>query len=162
MIPFAPIVRLALVEIEDNNANDVFDKNKDARTTSVSVNVFGNEHSRLNSLEHHVPIIESRHVSLLDESELTYMTKSNSVMTRVPLETTPLKIRHDTDTDETYSEHEEDQIQADAHEVQLKPSRRVLRLDYAELNVTGRKLMEKKEKKKVKAALVYLLMLQIL
>ena len=50
---------------EDANHNDVFEigevlgtfnQEKESRTTSVSVNVFANEHSRSNSLEHFVPI----------------------------------------------------------------------------------------------------------
>jgi hypothetical protein len=77
-------------EIDMNNVTVVFNPERESRTTSVSVNVFGNEQSRSNSVEHFVPMSESRHFSL-DETEFRRMTRSRSALKRVPLETTPLK-----------------------------------------------------------------------
>ena len=101
---------------EDANHNGevlgTFNQEKESRTTSVSINVFANDHSRSNSLEHFVPILESRHASL-DESELIRVTESNSMMIRGPLETTPLKPSQNPIDEETDSDDVKDQHHAD-------------------------------------------------
>ena len=78
----------------------------------MSINVFANDHSRSNSLEHFVPILESRHASL-DESGLIRVTESNSTMIRGPLETTPLKPSQNPIDEETDSDDVKDQHHAD-------------------------------------------------
>ena len=79
------------------------------------------------------------------------MTESNSMLTRVPLETTPLKPVQNVIDRETDSDDGKDEYHADASEVQEhkhRPRRGVPRLDYAELNEKGKKQMKRKEKKK--------------
>ena len=60
---------------------------REPRTSSVGVNVYGDAHSRSNSLEYQ---FTPRRVSL-DEAELRRITRSRSNLERVPIETTPLK-----------------------------------------------------------------------
>ena len=74
--------------------NQVFNE-KDSRTTSVEINVYRDDQSRSNSVEHFVPMPQSRRVSL-DDSEFRRVTRSRSTMIRVPLESTPLKEEEDT------------------------------------------------------------------
>ena len=139
---------LDVSEIDGNNVSVALNKVRESRTISVGVNVFGNEHSRSNSLELFVPIQESRHASL-DESELTRRAVAGTTMTRVPLETTPLKNRENIDTDS--DNEEEERYQTDPVEAQRNEDKfeeRAKRLDYAEFNTTGRKLMMKRTKKK--------------
>ena len=50
---------------EDNLATELF-KEKDSRTTSVEVNVYRDDQSRSNSVEHYVPMPQPRRVSLDD------------------------------------------------------------------------------------------------
>ena len=106
---------LDVSEIDGNNVSVALNKVRESRTISVGVNVFGNEHSRPNSLELFVPILESRHASL-DESELTRRAVAGTTMTRVPLETTPLKNRENIDTDS--DNEEEERYQTDPVEAQ--------------------------------------------
>ena len=71
------------------------------------------------------------------------------MLTRVPLETTPLKpvqnvIDEETDSDDQQHYADDSEVQEHKH----RPRRGVPRLDYEELNERGRKQMKRKEKKK--------------
>ena len=76
------------IDVEELNSNSC--KEKDSRTTSVEVNVYRDDQSRSNSVEHFVPMPQSRRVSF-DDSEFRRVTRSRSTLVRVPLNTTPLK-----------------------------------------------------------------------
>ena len=106
---------LDVSEIDGNNVTVALNKVRESRTISNGVNVFGHEHSRSNSLELFVPILESRHASL-DKSELRRRAVARTTMTRVPLETTPLKNRENIDTDS--DNEEEERYQTDPVEAQ--------------------------------------------
>ena len=61
-------------ETDKNNVTVVFNPERELRTTSVGVNVFGDEQSRSNSVEHFFPMSGSRHASL-DETEFRRLTR---------------------------------------------------------------------------------------
>ena len=63
---------------------------KQPRTSSVRVNIYGDETSRANSEEFFVARSTSRRTSM-NEDEMRRMTRSRSALVRVPINTTPLK-----------------------------------------------------------------------
>ena len=83
-------------EVFEIDFENIANKEKDSRTTSIDVNVYRDDQSRSNSLEYLVPMPQSRRVSL-DDQEFRRVTRSRSTFTRVPLESTPLK-NAETDT----------------------------------------------------------------
>ena len=75
--------------IGDEDVSTTATKEKETRTRSTTVNVFGDERSRPNSEEFFVTKPSSRRRSL-DVADMR-ITRSRSNLVRVPLETTPLK-----------------------------------------------------------------------